>query len=176
MTEKHLSKYFGKDDACTIKHYEKRRGYEQAKEIYKKKTAPEKLQKTVKDSHLRGLGGAGFATGVKWGFIPKNDPRPKYLVVNGDEAEPGTFKDKNILIFDPHRLIEGILIACYAIQSHKCFVYIRGEYWEPFQRFKAACDEAYQKGILGKKVFGTNSSNNERFFEYLKSSHDSKKI
>lgn len=151
-----LSKYFGSDEARALPHYEKRGGFLEAKKIYQTKPAPEKLIETVKASNLRGLGGAGFTTGMKWGFIPKDDKKPRYLVVNCDEAEPGTFKDKNVLLFDPHRLIDGILIAAYAIQSHKCFIFIRGEYWEPYQRLETALEEAYAKGYLGKKVFGTN--------------------
>ncbi len=156
MSEKFLSKYFGSSNSSKVDHYLDRGGYSEAKKIYKDKIEPEKLIEKVKDAHLRGLGGAGFATGVKWSFIPKESPKPKYLMVNCDEAEPGTFKDKHILLFDPHRLIEGILIACYAIQSHKCFIFIRGEYWEPYLSLKRAVEEAYKKGLLGKKVLGTD--------------------
>jgi NADH-quinone oxidoreductase subunit F len=110
----------------------------------------------VKKSNLRGLGGAGFATGMKWSFIPKDNPKPKFLVVNGDEGEPGTFKDKYIFELDPHSLIEGMIITCFAIGSHKGYVYIRGEYLISIQRLQKAIDEAYQKGFLGKGIMGTS--------------------
>jgi len=155
VNEKYLSKYFGDPESHRLDHYEKRKGYIHARRILKGEMAPSDVIEAVKLSHLRGLGGAGFSTGTKWGFIPKDSPKPKYLVVNGDEAEPGTFKDKYILTYDPHRLIEGILIAAYAIGSHKCFIYIRGEYWEPYQRLKGAIEEAYGKGILGKNALGS---------------------
>ncbi len=154
-TEKYLSKYFGDPASHRLDHYEKRGGYEQARKILKGEIKPGDVIEVVKLSHLRGLGGAGFSAGTKWGFIPKDSPKPKYLVVNGDEAEPGTFKDKYILTYDPHRLIEGILIASYAIGSHKTFVFIRGEYLEPYQKFKGAVEEACAKGILGKNALGT---------------------
>jgi len=153
--EKYLSKYFGDPASHTIKHYLERGGYDQAKRLYQEKVKPETIIETVKESKLRGLGGAGFPAGLKWAFIPKNNPKPRYLVVNGDEAEPGTFKDKYIFTYDPHRLIEGILIASRAIQSHKCYIFIRGEYWRPFERIQKAVEEAYQNGFLGKDVFGT---------------------
>ena len=95
MSEKFLSKYFGSSNSSKVDHYLDRGGYSEAKKIYKDKIEPEKLIEKVKDAHLRGLGGAGFATGVKWSFIPKESPKPKYLMVNCDEAEPGTFKDKH---------------------------------------------------------------------------------
>jgi len=155
MTEKYLSKFFGDPASHQLDHYEKRGGYKEAKKIYSARKDPTEIIETVKGSHLRGLGGAGFSAGSKWSFIPKGSTKPRYLVVNADEAEPGTFKDKYILTFDTHRLIEGILIASYAIQSHKCFIYIRGEYYAPYQRLVAAVEEAYSKGILGKSVLGS---------------------
>src|SRR6185503_11351114 len=107
---------------------------------------------------LRGLGGAGFPTGTKWSFINQTSPKPKYLVVNGDEGEPGTFKDKYIFEQDPHSFLEGVIITCYAIGSHKAYVYIRGEYLTSIQRLKDAIDEAYKNGFLGKGIMGTSFS------------------
>jgi NADH:ubiquinone oxidoreductase subunit F (NADH-binding) len=109
----------------------------------------------VKKANLRGLGGAGFPTGVKWGFIPKGSTAPKYLVVNADEGEPGTFKDRYLLEQDPHALIEGMLISARAIDSHLGFVYVRGEYVQPWRIFSAAVREAYDAGLLGKNIQGT---------------------
>jgi NADH-quinone oxidoreductase subunit F len=109
----------------------------------------------VSKANLRGLGGAGFPTGKKWSFIPKGSPKPKYLVVNADEGEPGTFKDRYILERDPHALLEGTIIAAYAIGSHKAYVYIRGEYFRPAERFARAVAEAYERGWLGKNIQGS---------------------
>jgi len=111
---------------------------------------PSAIVDEVKAANLRGLGGAGFPTGAKWSFIPKNHSGPVYLVVNADEGEPGTFKDRYLLERDPHALIEGMLIAARAIRSALGFVYIRGEYVEPWRRFSAAVREAYAAGYLGR--------------------------
>jgi NADH-quinone oxidoreductase subunit F len=104
----------------------------------------------VKASGLRGRGGAGFPTGLKWSFMPKNDPRPSYLVVNADESEPGTCKDREIMRHDPHLLIEGCLYAGFAMRSHACYIYIRGEYIRERERLQAAIDEAYEAKLIGK--------------------------
>ena len=110
----------------------------------------------IKDSQLRGRGGAGFPTGLKWSFAPKEvGTRPHYLVINGDESEPGTCKDRDILRFEPHKLIEGCLIASYAVQAHVCYIYIRGEYFVDGQKLQAAIDEAYEKNLIGKNAVGT---------------------
>ena len=110
----------------------------------------------VKDSQLRGRGGAGFPTGLKWSFAPKEvGSRPHYLVINGDESEPGTCKDRDILRFEPHKLIEGCLIASYAVQAHICYIYIRGEYFIDGQKLQAAINEAYEKKLIGKNAAGT---------------------
>ncbi|MGH7354645.1 MAG: NADH-quinone oxidoreductase subunit NuoF [Candidatus Rokuibacteriota bacterium] len=111
---------------------------------------PAAIVEAVKASNLRGLGGAGFPTGTKWSFVPKNHAGPVYLVINGDEGEPGTFKDRYLFELDPHALIEGMLISARAIRSATGFVYIRGEYVEPWRRFTAAVREAYDAGLLGK--------------------------
>lgn len=116
---------------------------------------PAQIIEEVSRANLRGLGGAGFPTAKKWSFIPKGSPKPKYLVVNADEGEPGTFKDRYILERDPHALLEGLLIAAHAIGSHKAYVYIRGEYFRPAQRFGRAVEEAYARGWLGKNIQGS---------------------
>ncbi len=104
----------------------------------------------VKTSGLRGRGGAGFPTGLKWSFMPKEDPRPSYLVVNADESEPGSCKDREILRHDPHHLVEGCLIASFAMRAHACYVYFRGEYIREREAFQRAIDEAYAAGLIGK--------------------------
>jgi NADH-quinone oxidoreductase subunit F len=104
----------------------------------------------VKASGLRGRGGAGFPTGLKWSFMPKNDPRPSYLVVNADESEPGTCKDREIMRHDPHLLVEGCLYAGFAMRSHACYIYVRGEYIRERERLQAAIDEAYEARLIGK--------------------------
>jgi NADH-quinone oxidoreductase subunit F len=152
MAEKILSKNFDVPGANTLRGYRDGggyRGWDKAKGM-----EPAAITEEVKKSNLRGLGGAGFPTGVKWGFIPKGSTAPKYLVVNADEGEPGTFKDRYILERDPHALIEGMLIAARAIDSRLGFVYIRGEYVEPWRAFSAAVREAYEGGLLGPGVPG----------------------
>src|SRR4029077_4609761 len=104
----------------------------------------------VKASGLRGRGGAGFTTGVKWSFTPKSDPRPSSLVINADESEPGSCKDREIMRHDPHLLIEGALLAGYAMRAHTCYVYVRGEFIRERERLQAAVDEAYEAKLVGK--------------------------
>jgi NADH-quinone oxidoreductase subunit F len=116
---------------------------------------PAQIIDEVSRAGLRGLGGAGFPTGKKWSFIPKDNPKPRYLVVNADEGEPGTFKDRYLLERDPHALIEGMVIAAAAIESHKAYVYIRGEYVRPSQRLGLAVEEAYAHGWLGRNIQGS---------------------
>jgi NADH-quinone oxidoreductase subunit F len=130
------------------------KGYVAARKALTSMT-PAQVVDEVLRSNLRGLGGAGFPAGRKWSFIPKDSPKPKYLVVNADEGEPGTFKDRYILERDPHALLEGMIIAAYAIGSHKAYVYIRGEYFRSAQRFGRAVDEAYARGWLGRNIQGT---------------------
>lgn len=153
--EKIVSRNFGRADSFRLEVYQKNNGYEAARKALSEMT-PLQVTDEIKKSNLRGLGGAGFATGMKWGFIPQSIPKPKYLVVNGDEGEPGTFKDKYILEQDPHAFLEGVIITCYAISSHKAYVYIRGEYLKSINRLQNAIDEAYQNGLLGKNIMGTN--------------------
>ncbi len=115
---------------------------------------PADIIEIVKNSGLRGRGGAGFPTGLKWSFLPKDLDKPVYLAVNSDESEPATFKDRYILVEDPHMLIEGIIICCYAIGSHHCYIYIRGEYTSQVKVLQTAIDEAYAAGYLGEKMAG----------------------
>ena len=152
MAELILSKNFEVRDAHTLRVYRESGGYKGWDKA--KAMEPAAIAEEVKKSNLRGLGGAGFPTGVKWGFIPKGSTAPKYLVVNADEGEPGTFKDRYILERDPHALIEGMLIAARAIDSRLGFVYIRGEYVQPWRVFSAAVKEAYDAGLLGSAVPG----------------------
>ena len=147
MAETVLMRNFDRADSHTLAAYRAAGGYtawEAARAM-----EPAAITEEVKTSNLRGLGGAGFPTGTKWSFIPKAHAGPVYLVVNADEGEPGTFKDRYLLERDPHALIEGMLIAARAIRSTLGFVYIRGEYVEPWRRFSAAAREAYQAGLLG---------------------------
>ncbi len=116
---------------------------------------PEQVIDEVSEANLRGLGGAGFPAGRKWSFVPKETTKPKYLVVNADEGEPGTFKDRYIMERDPHALLEGMIIAAFAIGSHKAYVYIRGEYFQSAKRLQRAVDEAYSQGWLGSNIQGT---------------------
>ena len=109
----------------------------------------------IKNSNLRGRGGAGFPTGMKWSFMPKPSDKPHYLIVNADESEPGTCKDRDILRFDPHRLLEGILFACFSINAHSCYIYIRGEFYNEASHVQQAIDEAYAAGLLGKNAAGS---------------------
>ena len=116
---------------------------------------PDAVITMVKDSGLRGRGGAGFPTGGKWGFIPQGDGKPHYLVVNADESEPGTCKDIPLMLANPHALVEGIVITCFAIRSNLAFIYVRGEVLHVVRRVQAAVAEAYAAGLLGKDIFGT---------------------
>jgi len=117
----------------------------------------EKIIEAVKESGLRGRGGAGFATGLKWSFMPKERPdgRPAYLVVNADEGEPGTCKDRDIMRHDPHKLVEGCLIASFAIGANACYIYIRGEFYNEASNIQRAIDEAYDAGLIGKNACGS---------------------
>ena len=116
---------------------------------------PEQIIDEVKASALRGRGGAGFPTGLKWSFVPRTSPKPKYIIVNADESEPGTCKDRLLMENDPHQLIEGILIAGRAVDSHKGYIYIRGEYRYLIEAMDRAIAEAYSRGYLGKNILGT---------------------
>jgi NADH-quinone oxidoreductase subunit F len=149
-----LSTRFKNPNGTWLKEYAGDGGYRAARTVLTSMT-PEQVIDEVNKAKLRGLGGAGFPTGRKWSFIPKQTTKPKYLVVNGDEGEPGTFKDRYILERDPHALLEGMIIAAHAIGSHKAYVYIRGEYFRPAKRLQKAIDEAYAENWLGKNIQGT---------------------
>ncbi len=154
MSEPILSRNFNVANAWKLPVAEERGAYATAKKVLTS-LKPEEVVQAVTASNLRGLGGAGFPTGKKWSFLPKGNPKPVYLVINADEGEPGTCKDRYILERDPHQMIEGIIISAFAINSHKSYIYIRGEYVRPYENLQAAVDEAYAKGYLGKNAFGT---------------------
>src|ERR1700712_1648737 len=135
--------------------YVKRGGYESLKRILNDKITPEQIVATLKASALRGRGGAGFPTGLKWSFMPRQFPGPKYLVCNSDEGEPGTFKDRDILRYNPHILIEGMIIGAYAMGIPVGYNYIHGEIWAEYERFEEALDEARAAGYLGEDILGS---------------------
>jgi NADH-quinone oxidoreductase subunit F len=139
-----------------IAAYEAADGYQSIQAIAKGH-APDDVLQLVKDSGLKGRGGAGFPTGLKWSFVPQgeNTPAQKYLVVNADEMEPGTFKDRLLMEGDPHLLLEGIIIAAYAIRASKAYIFLRGEYTVSEQALNIAIKEAYERGFLGKNILGT---------------------
>jgi NADH-quinone oxidoreductase subunit F len=143
------------DKSWTLDVYQSTGGYEAWKKILKEKTPAEAIIDQVKISALRGRGGAGFPTGLKWSFMPRNSPGQKYIVCNSDEGEPGTCKDRDILRFNPHQLVEGMAIAGYTIGATKGYNYIRGEFWEPYERFQSAIEEARAAGLLGKNIMGS---------------------
>ncbi len=143
-------------DQHKLEAYESRGGYQAIRKALKME--PETITAEVKTSGLRGRGGAGFPTGVKWGFVPKNTGKPIYLLNNADESEPGTFKDRVLMERDPHLCIEGMMIAAFALGSNWSCAYIRGEYTYPVERMDNAVAEAYAKGYLGKNIFGSNFS------------------
>lgn len=143
-------------DQHKIEMYESRGGYTAIKKALS--MAPDDVTKEVKTSGLRGRGGAGFPTGMKWGFVPKDTGKPIYLLNNADESEPGTFKDRLLMEQDPHLCIEGMMIASFALSCNWSAIYIRGEYGYPAERMEKAIREAYEKGYLGKNIFGSNFS------------------
>ncbi|MEM6998834.1 MAG: NADH-quinone oxidoreductase subunit NuoF [Pseudomonadota bacterium] len=147
------------DEPWTLENYLKVGGYEALKKIINNNLTPEQVVEEVKSSNLRGRGGAGFPTGLKWSFMPRTAPGQKYMVCNSDESEPGTCKDRDILRFNPHSVIEGMAIACYAAGATVGYNYLRGEFMdEPFQRYEAALKAAYENGFLGKNILGSNIS------------------
>ncbi|MFO1518132.1 MAG: NADH-quinone oxidoreductase subunit NuoF [bacterium] len=151
--EKVLTQNWGLKDSHTLKVFESTGGYQTLAKLFKMK--PDEVTEEVKKSGLRGRGGAGFPTGMKWSFLPKDNPKPRYLCVNADESEPGTFKDRYIMELNPHQLIEGIVICCYAIGAKVAYIYIRGEFTFPFKRLEEAIAEAYKAGYLGKNIKGS---------------------
>ena len=141
------------DQPWSLETYKANGGYQAIEKIVREKMTPEQVIEEVKTANLRGRGGAGFPTGVKWSFMPQGTGKQTYLVCNSDESEPGTCKDRDILRFNPHALVEGMLIAGYAIGATVGYNYMRGEFMdEPYQRFKQALSEAYTEGYLGKNV------------------------
>ena len=141
-----------------LKDYEARGGYAALKKIIAEKMPPEQVVNELKKSSLRGRGGAGFPTGLKWSFMPRQFPGQKYLVCNSDEGEPGTFKDRDILRYNPHILIEGMIIGGYAMGITVGYNYIHGEIWDVYERFEEALEEARAAGYLGDKILGTDFS------------------
>ncbi len=148
-----ISKHFDVPEAKDLEYYEKHGGYAQARRAVR--MDPATIHGEVKASNLRGRGGAGFPTGVKWGFVPK-DAEDVYLVVNADESEPGTFKDRHILFWNPHVLIEGMIIAARSLGVQRAYVYMRGEMLREYPVLQKALDQAYEKGYLGEKCFGSD--------------------
>ena len=148
-----LSKYFGDRDAISLDGWRKRGGYVALEKALG--MTPAEIVGVVKDSGLRGRGGAGFPTGLKWSFMKPGDGKPHYLCCNADESEPGTFKDREIMRWTPHALIEGCAIGSYAIGAETCYIYIRGEFTEPLERMEAAVREARAAGVIGPNAMGT---------------------
>ena len=142
-------------DNWRLADYEARDGYQALRKILDGKITPEQVIAQVKASALRGRGGAGFPTGLKWSFMPRQFPGPKYLVCNSDEGEPGTFKDRDILRYNPHILIEGMIIGGYAMGIPIGYNYIHGEIWAEYERFEEALDEARAAGYLGDDILGS---------------------
>ncbi len=140
---------------ASLKTYESLGGYSVLKRILAEKTPPEKIIEEIKVSGLRGRGGAGFPTGLKWSFVPRTVQGQKYIVCNSDESEPGTFKDRDILLFNPHQLLEGMAIGCYVIGASVGYNLLRGEFWEAFLQCEVALKEAYSAGFLGKNIQGS---------------------
>jgi NADH-quinone oxidoreductase subunit F len=148
-----LSEHFGDPDARSIAGWKKRGGYQALEKALT--MSPAEIVDIVKRSGLRGRGGAGFPTGVKWSFMKPGDGKAHYLCCNADESEPGTFKDREIMRWTPHALVEGCAIAAYAIGAETCYIYIRGEFTEPLLRVETALREAYAAGILGQNAMGS---------------------
>ena len=145
-------------DGWRLKDYEARDGYRALRRILEEGLTPEQVIAEIKASGLRGRGGAGFPTGLKWSFMPRQFPGQKYLICNSDEGEPGTFKDRDILRYNPHIVIEGMAIAAYAMGITVGYNYIHGEIWETYERFEAALDEARAAGYLGDRIMGSEFS------------------
>jgi len=150
----HLFKYVEDPEQYQVDTYVKHGGYVAWKKVLDS-MKPDAVIAEVKTSGLRGRGGAGFPTGMKWSFIPKDSPKPRYLCCNADESEPGTCKDRVLMERDPHAVIEGMAIASYAIGCHLMFIYIRGEFVYCARKMEAAMKEAYAKGHLGKNIYGS---------------------
>ena len=150
-----LSEHFGNPDARSLDGWKKRGGYQALEKALG--MTPEAIVNVVKESGLRGRGGAGFPTGMKWSFMKPGDGKPHYLCCNADESEPGTFKDREIMRWTPHSLVEGCAIGAYAIGAETAYIYIRGEFTEPLFWMERAVREAYDAGILGANAMGTGT-------------------
>ncbi|MAT61441.1 MAG: NADH-quinone oxidoreductase subunit F [Micrococcales bacterium] len=148
-----ITEYWDDAKPWSIDSYRSHGGYSTLKQSLE--TDPDDVIATIKDSGLRGRGGAGFPTGMKWSFVPQNDGKPHYLVVNADESEPGACKDIPIMLANPHALIEGVIMTCHAIRAHHAFIYIRGEVPHPIRRVHQAVAEARAAGFIGKNILGT---------------------
>ena len=148
-----LSENWADERAWKLTNYERRGGYQALRKALG--ATPAEVMNTVKDSGLRGRGGAGFPTGMKWSFVPKDNPKPKYLVVNADESEPGTCKDMPLMLASPHTLVEGVIISSYAIGCAYAFIYCRGEVLHVIRRLQQAVREAYSAGYAGKNILGS---------------------
>ena len=144
-----------KKNSWMLETYQSAGGYEQWMKILREKIPPEKIIESIKLSALRGRGGAGFPAGLKWSFVKHDLPGQKYILCNSDEGEPGTCKDRDILRFNPHQLIEGMVIGAYAMGASVGYNYIRGEYIEPYERFEAALNEAREAGLIGKNILNS---------------------
>ncbi len=155
MFETTLLKNTTLNDSHLLATYRSNGGYEALNNVLTN-FSPEQLIDLVKESNLRGRGGAGFPTGLKWSFVPRESTKPKYLCCNADESEPGTFKDRVIIEKDPHQLIEGIVLASYAIGAHVAYIYIRVEYSVGAKILQRALDECYNASLLGKNIFGSD--------------------
>ncbi|MGE0172932.1 MAG: NADH-quinone oxidoreductase subunit NuoF [Oligoflexales bacterium] len=151
-----LTQFEGIPNSRTISCYKQHGGYSAVEKALKK--TPAEIIDTVKASGLRGRGGAGFPTGLKWSFVPKNDTGPKYLLCNNDEGEPGTFKDRYICELSPHMLVEGMIIAGFAMGANKGYIYTRCEFYEEIEWLETAIKEAYEAGYLGKNILGSGYS------------------
>jgi NADH-quinone oxidoreductase subunit F len=154
MNEKFFLHNQDHPESALLAYYEKNNGYQTWKKVLTQKSPPEVIDE-VKRSGLRGRGGAGYPTGLKWSYVPVSSSQPKYLICNADESEPGTFKDRYLIEREPHLLLEGMAIAAYAIASHQAFIYIRGEFAFGAQVLEQAIQEAEAKGYLGKNIFGS---------------------
>ena len=148
-----LSEFWHEDDVFTLDGYERNGGYRGLRIALQRQ--PADITTLVKDAGLRGRGGAGFPTGMKWGFIPKDSPKPTYLVVNADESEPGTCKDIPLMLASPHTLVEGSIISAYAIGARHAFIYVRGEVLHVIRRLQQAVADAYAAGFLGADILGS---------------------
>ena len=151
-----ISKYFGDPAHRRIDTYVERGGYKALEKALA--LEPDAVTDEIKASGLRGRGGAGFPTGIKWSFMPKEPTRPHYLLCNADESEPGTFKDRELMRWDPHQLIEGCLIGAYAIRAQHVYIYSRGEFFEVNQILARAVEDAYAKGYAGEDILGTGTT------------------